>query len=100
MSGEAVAPATASTCGSPEHCASPGDVLGTFDCGFYVPGRGSIEVARRRAARWWPEDPWHGRAPRLTFARPEEAPQEVPVEPANPYRLELEDVSAAIRAEG
>jgi xylose dehydrogenase (NAD/NADP) len=43
------------------------------------------------------EDPWHGIAPRLTLARPGARPEEVPVEHANPYRLELEDVSAAIR---
>ena len=77
----------------------PGDVLGTFDCGFDVPGRGSIEVVGA-GGTLVAEDPWHGRAPRLTFARPEEAPQEVPVEAANPYRLELEDVSAAIRGGG
>ena len=39
-------------------------------------------------------DPWHGATPRLTLARPGEAPEEVAVEAANPYRLELEDVSA------
>ena len=43
-------------------------------------------------------DPWHGATPRLTLARPGEAPEEVAVEAANPYRLELEDVSRAIRA--
>jgi D-xylose 1-dehydrogenase (NADP+, D-xylono-1,5-lactone-forming) len=74
-----------------------GEVLGTFDCGFDVPERGSIEVVGA-GGTLVAEDPWHGRAPRLTLARPEEAPQEVPVEAANPYRLELEDVSAAIRS--
>ena len=74
-----------------------GDVLGTFDCGFDVPGRGSIEVVGA-GGTLVAEDPWHGRAPRLTLARPDEAPQEVPVGAANPYRLELEDVSAAIRS--
>jgi xylose dehydrogenase (NAD/NADP) len=71
-------------------------VLGTFDCGFDVPGRGSIEVVGA-GGTLVAEDPWHGLAPRLTLARPGEPPEEVPVEAANPYRLELEDVSRAIR---
>jgi predicted dehydrogenase len=70
--------------------------LGTFDCGFDVPPRGSIEVVGA-GGTLLAEDPWHGLAPRLTLARPGEAPAEIPVETANPYRLELEDVSAAIR---
>jgi xylose dehydrogenase (NAD/NADP) len=73
-----------------------GDVLGTFDCGFDVPGRGSIEVVGA-GGTLVAEDPWHGVTPRLTLARPGEAPEEVPVEAVNPYRRELEDVSASIR---
>jgi len=42
-------------------------------------------------------DPWHGASPQLTLARPGEAPEAVAVAAANPYRLELEDVSRAIR---
>jgi xylose dehydrogenase (NAD/NADP) len=72
------------------------DVLGTFDCGFDVPLRGSIEVVGA-GGTVLAEDPWHGLTPRLTLARPDEEPEEVPVEAANPYRLELEDLSAAIR---
>ena len=68
-----------------------GDVLGTFDCAFDVPPRGGIEVVGE-GGTLVAEDPWHGLAPRLT--RDGEA---VPVEAANPYRLELEDLSAAIR---
>jgi xylose dehydrogenase (NAD/NADP) len=77
----------------------PGDVLGTFDCGFDVPLRGAIEVVGA-GGTLVAEDPWHGLAPRLTLARPGAAPEEVPVDRANPYRLELEDVSAAIRGGG
>jgi D-xylose 1-dehydrogenase (NADP+, D-xylono-1,5-lactone-forming) len=76
-----------------------GGVLGTFDCGFDVPPRGEIEVVGE-GGTLVARDPWHGVAPRLTFARPGEPPEEVPVEAANPYRLELEDFSAAIRGGG
>lgn len=68
-----------------------GDVLGSFDCGFDVPPRGAIEVVGERGTLV-AEDPWHGIAPRLTRDG-----EEIPVEAVNPYRLELEDVSAAIR---
>jgi D-xylose 1-dehydrogenase (NADP+, D-xylono-1,5-lactone-forming) len=69
----------------------PGGVLGTFDCGFDVPPRGAIEVVGE-GGTLVAEDPWHGLAPRLTRDG-----EEVPVERANPYRLELEDFSAAVR---
>jgi D-xylose 1-dehydrogenase (NADP+, D-xylono-1,5-lactone-forming) len=72
----------------------PGDVLGMFDCGFDVPPRGVIEVVGE-GGTLVAEDPWHGLAPRLTRDG-----EEIPVQAANPYRLELEDLSAAIRTGG
>ena len=69
----------------------PGEVLGTFDCGFDVPPRGVIEVVGE-GGTLVSEDPWHGQSPRLTRDG-----EEIPVEAANPYGLELEDFSAAIR---
>jgi xylose dehydrogenase (NAD/NADP) len=71
-----------------------GDVLGVFDCGFDVPPRGAIEVVGA-GGTLVAEDPWHGLAPRLTRDG-----EDVPVEPVNPYGRELEDFSAAIRADG
>jgi predicted dehydrogenase len=76
-----------------------GDVLGTLDCGFDVPNRSGIELVGDGGAVL-SFDPWHGVTPRLTLARPDEAPVEVPVEAGNPYQLELEDLSAAIRSGG
>jgi predicted dehydrogenase len=73
-----------------------GDVLGTFDCGVDVPGRSAIEIVGENGTVV-SADPWHGATPRLTLARPGEAPEDVAVATANPYRLELEDVSRAIR---
>ncbi len=75
------------------------DAVGTFDCGFDVPNRSAIEVVGEGGALV-SSDPWHGTGPRLTLARPGEPPEEVPVEAANPYQLELEDLSAAIRSGG
>jgi xylose dehydrogenase (NAD/NADP) len=72
----------------------PGDVLGTFDCGFDVPPLGAIEVVGE-GGTLVAADPWHGRSPRLT--RDGEA---VPVEAVDPYARELEDFSAAIRGGG
>jgi xylose dehydrogenase (NAD/NADP) len=69
----------------------PGDVLGAFDCGFDVPPRGVIEVVGE-GGTLVADDPWHGVSPRL---RRDGA--ELPIEVADPYRLELEDLSAAIR---
>jgi predicted dehydrogenase len=77
----------------------PLGVLGTFDCGFDVPARGSIEVVGE-GGTLLAQDPWHGLAPRLMLARPGAAPEEVTVHTANPYCLELEDVSHAIRTGG
>jgi predicted dehydrogenase len=75
-----------------------GDVLGTFDCGFDVPHLGKIEVVGADGTLV-AEDPWHGAHPRLTLERDGEV-EEIPVAAAQPYRLELEDFSRAIREGG
>jgi D-xylose 1-dehydrogenase (NADP+, D-xylono-1,5-lactone-forming) len=77
----------------------PGDVLGTFDCGFDVPPRGVIEMVGE-GGTVVSEDPWHGVSPRLTLTRPDGSAEPVPVTAADPYQLEIEDVSAAIRTDG
>jgi D-xylose 1-dehydrogenase (NADP+, D-xylono-1,5-lactone-forming) len=69
----------------------PNDVLGMIDCGLDVPPRGGIYVVGE-GGTLIAEDPWHGLAPRLWRDG-----EEVPVEAVNPYRLELEDLSSAIR---
>ncbi len=69
----------------------PGDVLGTFACGFDVPPLGVIEVVGEGGILV-ADDPWHGNTPRLTRDG-----EEVPVQVVNPYARELEDFSAAIR---
>ena len=54
--------------------------------------RAASSRSSARVARSCREDPWHGQSPRLTRDG-----EEIPVEAANPYGLELEDFSAAIR---
>jgi D-xylose 1-dehydrogenase (NADP+, D-xylono-1,5-lactone-forming) len=72
----------------------PGDVLGSFDCGMDVPQRAGLEVVGETGTIT-SADPWHGA--QIRILRPDAEPEDVPVEVANPYRLEVEDVSRAIR---
>ncbi len=64
--------------------------LATFDCGFDLPARGALEVISDNGAMMI-ADPWHAHEPGIELNG-----ERVEVEQANPYRLELEDVSAAI----
>ena len=74
-----------------------GNVLAQFDCGFVVPDRAALEVVGEDGSLVV-GDPWHVRAPGIELRR-EGAPRVEPItiEPTNSYRLELEDVCAAIR---
>lgn len=75
----------------------PGDVVGHFDCGFVVPFRDELEVVGDGASLFV-DDPWHIGSPGIELRR-EAGVERIPVEPANSYRLELENVSDAIRGE-
>jgi predicted dehydrogenase len=74
-----------------------GDVLAQFDCGFVLPDRAALEVVGEDGSLVV-GDPWHVRSPGIELRR-EGAPrvEPIPIEPTNSYRLELEDVCAAIR---
>jgi predicted dehydrogenase len=74
----------------------PGDVLGSFDCGMDVARRAGIEVVGEEGVIV-SADPWQGRSPSVRILRHEQEPEEVAVEPANPYALEVEDFSRAVR---
>ena len=74
-----------------------GDVLAQIDAGFDLPGRGELEVVGSEGSISV-SDPWHCRAPGLTVRRGERA-EPVAIDPADSYRLELENLSAAIRGE-
>jgi predicted dehydrogenase len=68
----------------------PGGLLAEFSCGFESAHMG-LEAIGTRGTIFLP-DPWHSTEGLLLVDG-----EEVRVEPTNPYRLELEDISAAIR---
>jgi xylose dehydrogenase (NAD/NADP) len=74
-----------------------GDIVAHFDCGLDIPARDELEIVGSRG-RLVLADPWHCRNPLISLER-DGTPQSVEIEAADSYRLELEDVSAAIRGE-
>lgn len=73
------------------------DVLAIVDCGLDLPSRSELEVCGTEG-RIVLADPWHCIEPRIVLERGFER-EVVEPEPADSYRLELEDCSAAIRGE-
>jgi D-xylose 1-dehydrogenase (NADP+, D-xylono-1,5-lactone-forming) len=71
-------------------------VVGHFDCGFIVPRRTMLEVVGEEATILVP-DPFTPRIPGIEVLRPGDEPEKIAIESTNSYRLELENVSAAIR---
>jgi xylose dehydrogenase (NAD/NADP) len=78
--------------------AFPDGVLGHLDCAFVGPRRAALEVVGDDAVIFVPE-PFTPTTPGIELRRPGAEPEAIPVEPANAYRLELENVSDAIRGE-
>ena len=76
----------------------PGDVLGTFDCGTALLFRDELEAVGTEGALFL-DDPWHSLNPVIEIRR-SDGVERVALERANPYRLELENLGAAIRGEG
>jgi predicted dehydrogenase len=78
----------------------PDGVVASFDCGFVVPYRDELEVTGERASVFV-DDPWHVREPGFELRREPEPErievERVAVDRASSYRLELENVSDAIR---
>jgi predicted dehydrogenase len=76
----------------------PGDVFGFFDCWTSLPERDELEVLGSEGSIFL-DDPWHAGRPVIELRRDGEV-ERVELEPADSYRLELENVSNAIRGEG
>ena len=76
----------------------PGDVTAQFECGLDLPFRDELEVAGSDASLFL-DDPWHCRSPLIELRRDGETEQ-IEIEPADSYQLELENLSDAIRGEG
>jgi xylose dehydrogenase (NAD/NADP) len=76
----------------------PGDVLAVFDCGTAMPERDELEAVGSEGSLFL-DDPWHCNVPVIERRRGDEV-ERIEVQPADSYRLELENMSDAIRGEG
>jgi D-xylose 1-dehydrogenase (NADP+, D-xylono-1,5-lactone-forming) len=76
----------------------PGDVVGQFDCGFRMPNRDELEAVGDEASLFL-DDPFHGRTPVIELRR-DSGTELIELEPADSYRLELDNLSDAIRGQG
>jgi len=75
----------------------PGDVLATFDCGTALPNRDELEAIGSEGSIFL-DDPWHCTRPAIEVRRDGGVER---IEPpyADSYRLEMENLSDAIRGE-
>jgi D-xylose 1-dehydrogenase (NADP+, D-xylono-1,5-lactone-forming) len=76
----------------------PGDVFGLFDCWTMLPERDELEVVGTEGSLFL-DDPWHAQEPVIEVRRDGNT-ERIELEQADSYRLELENVSSAIRGEG
>jgi xylose dehydrogenase (NAD/NADP) len=76
----------------------PGEVVAQFDSALDVASRDELEVIGSEASLFL-DDPWHCREPGIELRRDGRV-ERVEVERVNSYRLELENLAAAIRGEG
>jgi D-xylose 1-dehydrogenase (NADP+, D-xylono-1,5-lactone-forming) len=75
----------------------PNDVVALFDCGTSLPNRDELEAIGTEGSLFL-DDPWHCGTPVIELRR-NDSVERIEIEAANPYRLELEDLNAAIRGE-
>jgi predicted dehydrogenase len=73
------------------------DVLGVFDCGTTLTGRDELEAIGTEGSLFL-DDPWHCNEPEIELRR-EGRVERIETQRGNPYRLELENLGAAIRGE-
>jgi predicted dehydrogenase len=76
----------------------PGNVVAVFDCGTAMPDRDELEAIGSEGSIFL-DDPWHCFVPVIELRR-EGSIELIEFEPVDSYRLELENVSDAIRGEG
>jgi D-xylose 1-dehydrogenase (NADP+, D-xylono-1,5-lactone-forming) len=75
----------------------PNDVLATFDAGLALAARDELEVIGDEGSLFL-DDPWHCLKPVIELRR-EGSVERIEVEVVDSYRLEVENMSAAIRGE-
>jgi xylose dehydrogenase (NAD/NADP) len=73
-------------------------VLATFDCGTALFERDELEAIGSEGSLFL-DDPWHCNHPVIEVRRPD-GTERIELEPVDSYRLELENLSDAIRGEG
>ena len=77
--------------------AFPGEVFALFDCGTSLPERDELEAVGTEGTLFL-DDPWHCRAPVIELRRDGEV-ERIELTPEDSYRLELENLSDAIRGD-
>ena len=75
----------------------PGDVIAIFDCGTALPERDELEVIGSEGSLFL-DDPWHCEVPVIELRRDGTA-ERIELEYVDSYRLELENLSDAVRGE-
>jgi D-xylose 1-dehydrogenase (NADP+, D-xylono-1,5-lactone-forming) len=75
----------------------PDDVIATFDCGTALVERDELEAVGSEGSLFL-DDPWHCNVPVIELRREGEV-ERIELEPLDSYRLELENMSDAIRGE-
>ena len=83
---------------SPATMRFPGDVLAQFDCGTALPERDELEAIGSEGSLFL-DDPWHCTHAGDRAAARAAAVERIELEPVDSYRLELENLSDAIRGE-
>ncbi len=75
-----------------------GDVTAHFDAGLAFASRDLLEIVGDQGTLRL-TDPWHCRTPGIDVIRFEDPTERIEITPENSYRLEAENMSAAIRGE-
>jgi D-xylose 1-dehydrogenase (NADP+, D-xylono-1,5-lactone-forming) len=75
----------------------PSGVVGQFDCGLVLPMRDELEAIGDEGSLFL-DDPWHCHEPVIEVRR-EGSVERIEIERVSSYRLELDNVSEAIRGE-
>jgi D-xylose 1-dehydrogenase (NADP+, D-xylono-1,5-lactone-forming) len=76
----------------------PGNAIAAFDCGTAMPDRDELEAIGSEGSLFL-DDPWHCHVPVIELRRDGKV-ERIELEPVDSYRLELENLSDAIRGEG
>jgi xylose dehydrogenase (NAD/NADP) len=77
----------------------PNDVIGLFHCGTALPEQDELEVIGSEGSLFL-DDPWHCNVPVIDLRHADGNVERIEIAKEDSYRLELENLSDAIRGEG